>query len=271
MILNLAPPPQFHACRTVRFRPNHQHITRTYYRVSVLILMLDGELRFREDGKEIHLVKDEYYIQRDGLFQEGIPIDDPPSYFYIEFFGSYSEAPFGLPLRGTYKLQKIQTFIDRLTELFNKNKQDSRHIRPDANLFILNAYMNHIFNELFVGSTTTDKNSTLTYMIQSHIQSNFSKKITLTDLSKRFGYDKDYLSEMFKKQYGVTPSHYQTNLRMEQARWMLETTSLSAEQVALSVGYADFSTFYRNFKNCYGIAPSSFRALNKAENRKVNK
>lgn len=260
MVLNLSPIPSFNSCRTVKFAKNHQYITRTYYQISVLLFVLDGELRFKEDGKEIVLSKGEYYIQRDGLFQEGVPIYDPPTFFYIEFMGTYSEVTFGLPIKGTFNAQTVMPLANRLEELFKQNSRDRLHVRSNANLFILNAYMNHILSDLLSRSNALEKKSILPYLIHSYIQSNYFNKITLTDLAKRFSYDKDYLSEIFKEQYGCTPLQYQTNLRMEQAAWLFETTKLSAEQIAFNVGYADFSTFYRNFKKYSGVSPSSYRA-----------
>ena len=74
-------------CAMKRFEANEFHIIRIYA-YSVLILMMRGVLRFREDGREVSVVPGEYYIQREGLFQEGMPMEgEPPVYFYIEFKG----------------------------------------------------------------------------------------------------------------------------------------------------------------------------------------
>ena len=98
MYLDFSPAPSFFACATKRFAEGEEHVTRRFGK-SVLILMLENELAFREDGREIRLSPCEYYIQREGLFQEGLPMQKPPTYFFMEFYGHYSEDG-ELPLRG---------------------------------------------------------------------------------------------------------------------------------------------------------------------------
>ena len=51
----------------------------------ILLIMLDGVLRFTEDGVPVEPVGGEYYIQRKGLLQDGPEASDRPSYFYVHF------------------------------------------------------------------------------------------------------------------------------------------------------------------------------------------
>ena len=50
-----------------KFLPNERHITRVESS-DILLLMLDGVLRFTEDGVPVELSRGEYYIQQRGLF-----------------------------------------------------------------------------------------------------------------------------------------------------------------------------------------------------------
>jgi hypothetical protein len=137
MFLDFYPSPNFCACSTKIFLPNEIHVTRNYKK-SVLILMLDGMLKFMEDGKEITLTRGEYYIQRQGLLQEGVPLKNPPIYFYIEFYGNYSDEKNGLALRGSFSPEKLSGITEALESLFKDHK---------ANFFLLNSYS--IFVKMF--------------------------------------------------------------------------------------------------------------------------
>ena len=68
-------------CATKQFAPNEVHVTRIYG-YSVLILMMEGVLRFCENGTLVELKKGEYYIQRANIFQNGYlgkePLLPPP-------------------------------------------------------------------------------------------------------------------------------------------------------------------------------------------------
>ena len=231
------------------FSAGEEHVTR-HFSKSVLILMLDGELRFREDGKEISLRKNEYYIQRDGLFQEGVPLPCPPTYFYIEFYGEYSQDEYGLPLRGHFDPAAVAALTEKCERLYKQRNGD---------MFKLNSYMCRIFSELLDSKSNTNEHTRLALEMRNHIESSYHERLTLDSLSAIFGYDKDYLARIFKENYGISPHKYITEVRMEQAHWMLEHTDVSAEQIALSVGYSDFSAFYRNFISTYRMSPGSIR------------
>ena len=255
MVLKFSPCPDFFICSTKRFLPDEKHVTRRYGK-SVLILMWEGELSFIEDGKLITLTRGEYYIQPNGLFQQGVPLSAPPIYFFVEFSGSFSNtSAFGLPQRGRFNPQTMSALTERLEQLYKQQ---------GADLFKLNSYMLRIFSEL-TETTSAESRHKLSLPVRNFIDSQFSSKITMADISREFGYNEDYISRIFKEHYGITPHQHLSNLRMEHARWLLESTDMPVEQIATAVGYTDFSAFYRSFKKVYRISPGSVR-VKKAEN-----
>lgn len=64
----------------------------------------------------------------------------------------------------------------------------------------------------------------------------------------------------FKRVIGSSPIDYLIKLRMEHARRLLEQTSWSVKEVAVSLGYDDPLYFSRVFKAINQTAPSDFRA-----------
>lgn len=249
MVLSFSPPPEFFICSTKVFRPGEEHVTRNYGK-SVLILMMDGELSFREAKKLVVLKKGEYYIQRQGLYQEGVKMDNTPIYFFIEFSGFYSQTGKGLPLRGTFDAAKIVHLMERIEDLFKNHK---------ANPFLLNSHMHRIFSELLLSTPNRDERATIAHMVKNYIDAKYNSSLTLSDISHKFGYAEDYVVRMFRDTYGITPHKYLIQIRNEHARWLLENTAMTAEQIALSVGYSEFSSFFRNFRRTYGVSPSEIR------------
>ena len=167
MVLNFSPSPDLLTCATKTFMPNEAHVTRSYNK-SVLIIMLDGTLEFMEDGKKITLTRGEYYIQRQGLLQEGLPLKDPPKYFYIEFNGHFSENGNGLPIRERVLPEKLEELTATLEDLFKTHK---------ANPFLLNSYMFRIFSELLEHTPAFDKKANTAWLIKNLIRSRYYSQI----------------------------------------------------------------------------------------------
>ena len=75
------------------------------------------------------------------------------------------------------------------------------------------------------------------------------------------------LSRIFMKVYGMTVQQYTQRQRLAMANQLLQN-GMHAQLVAESVGYAEYSTFYRAFRRIYGISPtdaSKQRPLNIVE------
>jgi AraC family transcriptional regulator of arabinose operon len=70
----------------------------------------------------------------------------------------------------------------------------------------------------------------------------------------------------FKRVVGSSPIDYLIKLRMEHARRLLEETSWSVKEVAVSLGYDDPLYFSRVFKSINQTAPSDFRARKRDTN-----
>ena len=60
---------------------------------------------------------------------------------------------------------------------------------------------------------------------------------------------------------GYTLGSYWRNKKMEHAKLLLSTTSLSIEIISLSLGYDYLSSFTRLFSKHYLISPSQWREM----------
>ena len=232
-----------------QFAPGEVHTTRIYG-YSVLILMMRGVLRFRENLQTVELHPGEYYIQRDGLLQEGVPIaDTPPVYFYVEFYGgSYAGEGPGLALSGRYEMKQIQPILQAISSAY------SRHT---ANQFLLNSHMFRIFSELMQSAPEYSNTPELLSMVRRYIDAEYATPITLPALSRQFGYQHDYLARLFRRHYHISVYRYLTSVRMEHADWLIQNTDLKISDIAAAVGYRDPSAFYRAFEKYCGTPPRS--------------
>ena len=94
--------------------------------------------------------------------------------------------------------------------------------------------------------------------ILNYINNNLDKKITLDILQKKFFLNKYYLSRTFKKNTGFTIIEYVIYKRIIWAMELL-ISGKTALDVAHTVGFGDYSTFFKAFKNITGCSPSRYR------------
>jgi len=69
------------------------------------------------------------------------------------------------------------------------------------------------------------------------------------------------LKRRFKMATGTTLIEYLQNLRIEEAKRLLESTPMPVDQVGAEAGYSDASFFRRLFKRLTGLSPSQYRRM----------
>ncbi|MDY2679456.1 MAG: response regulator [Lentihominibacter sp.] len=97
--------------------------------------------------------------------------------------------------------------------------------------------------------------NSITRFIQEHL----AEEMSLSVLSEEFHMNPQYISQLFKNEIGVGFLAYLTSIRMEKAKKLLLSTSLSIGEVAEQSGYGDYRVFTKVFKKSEGITPSQYR------------
>lgn len=95
--------------------------------------------------------------------------------------------------------------------------------------------------------------------ITRYLQEHLAEEISLSVLAEQFHLNPQYISQLFKSEIGVNFLAYLTNIRMEKAKKLLLSTSLSIAEVAEQSGYGDYRVFTKVFKKSEGITPSQYR------------
>ena len=99
--------------------------------------------------------------------------------------------------------------------------------------------------------------------VATHLAAHASEKISLQTLAEEFGFNYTYLSYLFKKTLGKSPSEYLTQCRIDQAKRLLtQSEDHSIKEISNAVGYDDPYYFSRIFKATTGLSPSEYRKQN---------
>lgn len=83
--------------------------------------------------------------------------------------------------------------------------------------------------------------------------------ISVESVAARMGYNKDYLSRMFKRRFGSGLLSYIHHIKLDAAKKLLSTTNLHVKEVAFGVGIEDEKQFSKWFKRMSGLSPTSYR------------
>lgn len=105
-------------------------------------------------------------------------------------------------------------------------------------------------------------NKDIVEKIKERIEKEYANDISLTRFANECFINKDVLSRMYKKKYGIGITNYINQVRLEQAKVYL-MLGYSSTQAAQLVGYHDVNYFSRVFKKYFGITPTEFTRLSK--------
>ncbi len=95
--------------------------------------------------------------------------------------------------------------------------------------------------------------------IQSYLDRNYSRNISLDDLSHIFNISKFHMSREFKRYVGKSPNDYLIGIRLDKAKGLLVDSRRSIAEIGQLVGIPNTNHFLYLFKSREGITPSAFR------------
>ncbi|MBQ8742622.1 MAG: AraC family transcriptional regulator [Clostridia bacterium] len=111
------------------------------------------------------------------------------------------------------------------------------------------------FPETFVDNT--EFIYSIEEQVKDYLDANQGLTSNLDDIAKHFNYSKCHLEHRFKDRYGISLIAYRNNKRMQSAKIMLTTQSVS--DVSNKLGFSSIYVFSRAFKNHFGVSPSDYK------------
>jgi AraC-like DNA-binding protein len=96
-----------------------------------------------------------------------------------------------------------------------------------------------------------------------HIESRLNTKLTIQELAKLAGMSPPGFNRAFRSQFGTSPAHYVTEMRVrEAARYLLQEDE-TIDTIAEKTGFPNRAYFSRVFKQIAGESPAGFRRRHK--------
>lgn len=143
------------------------------------------------------------------------------------------------------------------------------HTLPTCALLSIKLHILHMIELFFQGdyflenklsSKGKDSLNKLKQVIE-YIHVNYAESIALQTLSEICFMSPNYFCHYFKQEIGKTPISFINEYRIEKACEMLSESKVPISDIALSVGFDNFSYFIRKFREYKGVAPNKYRSL----------
>ena len=96
--------------------------------------------------------------------------------------------------------------------------------------------------------------------VLDYIETHMAEKITLAEISQRFFVSQSTITQTFRNKMGVSFYRCVTQRRLIAAKRMIEK-GIAMDRISERVGFQDYSSFYRAFKQEYGISPRQYRMM----------
>lgn len=199
------------------------------------------------------LMKREFF---DSYFLQQIAYNNVISHFVVNAIYNQEDTRQYLYFQ-TSENQKITDLVcDILMEYYELRNGHETAIR---------AYMLLLFNELFrdyqkyLNANQVELiDSAIVVELLAYIEEHY-KTVSLKEMAQFFNYNSDYLGKQIKKMTGSSLRDLVKKKKLEEAARLLEYTDLPILKILESIGYANVSYFYKQFKSLYDVTPDEYR------------
>ena len=173
-------------------------------------------------------------------------------YMYISFGGGRSDELFS-----RFGIQPGRAIFDGHEGLLAFWQSAILKATPKNLDLISESVLLYTFSELSPPENSEEQNlfSTVLKYIDDHYT---DSNLNLSIVAQQLGYNSKYISRIFKNQMGITFSAYLTNVRIQNAVFLMEQGVTAIKNVALLSGYKDPLYFSNVFKKAVGLTPSEY-------------
>ena len=95
------------------------------------------------------------------------------------------------------------------------------------------------------------------------IEEGFLDRASVAELAERLGIGPRHLSRLFLRHAGATPGEIAATRRVQRAKRLIDTTSLTLAEIAFAAGFRSVRRFNDAFRTTYKRPPSTFRRPSK--------
>lgn len=155
------------------------------------------------------------------------------------------------------RFSEIRRYFTR-TVFECKNKTEFSDLKIMGNLYNICALLPEIFNAKNISKEKSRISESIGKALEL-IYYHYKENVTVDDAAAVTGYSKSNFCKAFKNALGMSFHAYLNDFRIENAKYLLNQTSASVNEIAAMTGFADSKNFCRAFKRETEQAPLEYR------------
>lgn len=238
------------------------NIERICSDLNALEFILDGKGTLDIEGQHLEPEKNDIFFLKVGsnhkYKSDGA---DPWHKLWIVFKGGFADSliSFYLP-ENMYLFKECEPVKKYFEEMVKISLQN---IPYDIMVSKITVNLMHIF--MYIRSRVISENEDLPDIIRKRLDESVESYFNLDKLCKDISYSKNYVINVFKNKYKVTPYQYFLDKKIDAAKTYLTHTNVSIGNISKTLHYADQQYFSSSFKKAVGCSPVEYRRKTRKE------
>lgn len=257
-----------------------------YYRfnwhktVEIMVIM-KGRAEVCAGGQTYHLCQDDILIINSNVGHGSFAGEEETIAFVFQLDPAYFETIFPafetIYFTSEYLEERkygnvcvaVRYYMARLMLLIHENS--SGYMKEDIGIamLLICKVLRFVPYELNGGSKQSrgEKSRKVIQKVLKYTEKHYKDKIVLDDLAKVTGYNRTYLSTIFKKTVGLNYYDYLTMLRIRHTLAELNHSERTITDIALDYGFPNVNSFTEAFKKNFKQSPNEYRNRLRGESK----
>lgn len=230
--------------------------------LNALEFIVDGKGTLDIDNQHLEPQKNDIFLLKVGSnHYYKSDAEEPWHKLWIVFTGDFADSLINCYLpKDIYLFKNCEAIKKHFEEIVNISKQDVPY-----DIMVSKTTINLMYIFMYIRNRVMTENTDLPDVIKKKLDEAVESEFNLDKLCSGINYSKNYIINVFKQKYKITPYRYFLERKIDSAKSYLTHTNASIGTIAKILNYADQQYFSSSFKKAVGCSPLEYRKKSRSK------